>query len=266
MSLCCPLCGSNKFDGSSCKECGYIISDVPSNAAYDSIHNDFKAYSKSSSKYYYSFASDSLAYFESPNLLSIRRLEAEKPPAFSGIYGWYFDELPPYVSKIDCTSVKSGRWPFKSEWWLLYIGKAKNLEERIVNYHINGNHYAEGTMSSLRLSLGCLLSDKLGLTLNYPPESYGKKEKVFNKWLEKHARIAWIRSTIIDEMEKQAIIKYTLPLNYEYNHHPLVQPLSNLRKALRQIVQDQYHKPKKKYFKKAYKTFVSECKSLGIKK
>lgn len=207
-------------------------------------------------------------YFAKPDkIYSLKDLEKTPPPSRRpGVYGWYFDEPPPYVPKNGCTPVKTGLWPFRTKWWLLYIGQADKLKDRIMKYHIGGGHYAEGTMSSFRLSLGCLLSNEYSLRLFYPSESFGKKEKKLNKWLEKHARIAWIETEYIDVVEPKAIEKYILPLNYEHNDHRLVQPLSDLRKAFRKIAKNSDRKPKKKYFKKAYKEFVKQCKSLGIKK
>src|SRR3989304_44045 len=103
---------------------------------------------------------DDIGYFSKPDkLYSLKELKKNNlPPDSSGIYGWYFDRLPPFVPPVGCTVVKDKEgWIFKNRWTLLYIGKAKNLKERIVDYHIDGKHYPEGTMSTLRLSLGCLL-------------------------------------------------------------------------------------------------------------
>ena len=206
-----------------------------------------------------------VSYFANPKkIFSLKELQKFPPPCCLGVYGWYFDEPPPYVPTMDCTPIKPGWWPFRTKWWLLYIGQAKNLKERIVNYHIKGRHYAEGTMSSFRLSLGCLLSDKYGLILHYPPESFGKKDKKLNKWLEEHARIAWVETQLLDTVESEAIEKYILPLNHKHNQHRLKIPLSNLRAEFKHIARSQ--KPKKKYFGKAYKKFAKECKRLGIKK
>lgn len=193
-------------------------------------------------------------------------LEKHPPPRRPGVYGWYFDELPPYVTKDGCVPIKTGRWPLRTKWHLLYIGKAEYLRDRIVKHHIKGRHYPKGTMSSLRLSLGCLLSSKLGLNLNYPPETFGKKEEKFNAWLKDHARITWIEveTEKLKAVETAAIKRYTLPLNHDDKQHPLKEPLSKLRSEFRIIAKND--KPKKKYFKKAYKTFVKECKKLGISK
>lgn len=206
-----------------------------------------------------------VAYFAKPDkIYSLAELEESPPPSRPGVYGWYFDKSPPYVRNNGCTRIKTGRWPFRTKWWLLYIGQADKLKDRIMRYHIGGGHYAEGTMSSFRLSLGCLLSDKYGLILHYPPESFGKKDRKLNKWLEEHARIAWVETENLDEVELDTIEKYTLPLNHKHNQHPLKYPLSKLRTEFKNIAKSQ--KPKKKYFRKAYKKFVKECKALRNKK
>lgn len=208
-------------------------------------------------------------YFAKPDeVFSLKDLQKNPTlcPSRPGVYGWYFDEPPPYVPKNGCTPVKTGFWPFRTTLWLLYIGQADKLKDRIMKYHIGGGHYAQGTMSSLRLSLGCLLSDRFGLKLYYPPESFGEKDKKLNKWLEEHARIAWIETQYLDAMELGAIEKYTLPLNYKHSRYPIAKPLSDLRTAFRNIAKNSNRNPKKKDFRKAYKTFVEECRSLGIKK
>lgn len=212
-------------------------------------------------------------YFKKPKkIYSLRDLIKSPPPSDSGVYGWYFNKLPPYVPKKGCTVIKKGLrlrppFSFRQKWYLLYIGRAEDLKDRISDYHIKGKYYAKGTMSSLRLSLGCLLSEKLGLTLSYPPESFGKKEKRLNKWIEKHMRVAWIETNNIKIVESKAITDHTLPLNYRDNiHHPLAKPLHNLRKEFRNIAKTSVEKPRKKDFKKAYNKFVKQCKALGIKK
>ncbi len=86
-------------------------------------------------------------------------------PAQPGIYAWYFRELPGCVDPTGCLTC--------GDLTLLYIGispkapprngrsaSRENLRKRI-RYHFRGN--AEG--STLRLTLGCLLADPLGIHL-----------------------------------------------------------------------------------------------------
>jgi hypothetical protein len=206
---------------------------------------------------------DDIGYFAKPDkLYSLKELKKNNlPPRSSGIYGWYFDRLPPFVPPVGCTVVKDKEgWFFKSRWTLLYIGKAKNLKERIVYRHFDGKPYAKGIMSTLRLSLGCLLSDKLGLILYYPPESFGKRDRKLNKWLTKHVKVAWIVARNIHVLEEKAIGRYILPFNIKDNEHPFKYPLKHLRRNFKRIAKSGEKETKK--FRKAYKDFATECRSI----
>lgn len=79
-------------------------------------------------------------------------------PRASGIYAWYFDEVPPGVDIRGCHSVSGGV--------MLYVGIAPKEPARNgtlpstqtlwnrVRYHYRGNAYG----STLRLTLGCHLA------------------------------------------------------------------------------------------------------------
>jgi hypothetical protein len=245
MSLCCPNCGSNSFDGASCNKCDYSISNRPLKI------------------------SENIFYFKDPILYSLRELEIVKPPSSSGVYGWYFDEPPPYVPKDDCTPVKTGWWPFRKKWWLLYIGKALDLRFRVYDMHFNNKFWMNKSLSSLRLTLGCLLCKELNLYLkkNSDPQkdyTFGRKgDRKLSHWMAKHARVAWVETVDYVELEYKTINSYVLPLNTKDNPKPF-DPLKNLKDKFTNFAKGQ--KPKKKYFKKAYKKFVKQSKSLGIKK
>jgi len=205
----------------------------------------------------------SASYFRRPDrLFSLKELQKRGlPPKCPGVYGWYFKDPPDCVPLKGCTYKRL----YLTKYWLLYVGKAKNLKQRIVDYHIEGKHYAEGTLSTLRLSLGCLLSRELGLVLYYPPQSFGKKgDKKSNKWLQKHARVAWMETGNIDMLETQSIRKFVLPLNLGDNTHVLKTPLSHLRSRFGNISKKCGHAPKKKDFRLAYIDFVKECRAVGI--
>src|SRR6478672_2547016 len=86
-------------------------------------------------------------------------------PKAAGVYAWYFDEIPPGVPTEGCHTLVA--------WTLLHLdivpkavtmngkpARRTNLYQR-VRYHLTGN--AAG--STLRLTLGCLLSDQLGIQL-----------------------------------------------------------------------------------------------------
>ena len=92
-------------------------------------------------------------------------------PEQSGLYAWYFADVPDLVLVEGCKEFKSR--------YLLYCGicprrssssghprKKRTLRHR-VKYHYAGNAYG----STLRLSLGCLLSDHLGIRLQVSESS-----------------------------------------------------------------------------------------------
>ncbi len=85
-------------------------------------------------------------------------------PALPGVYAWWFREIPPGLVTHECLTHETLT--------LLYVGISpkrppikgrpshQNLRTR-VRYHYRGN--AEG--STLRLTLGCLLAERLDITL-----------------------------------------------------------------------------------------------------
>ena len=101
-----------------------------------------------------------------PDKLWTRAEVLSKPcpvPREGGVYGWYFDAVPPGIVTANHHTVGKAS--------LLYIGispkappkngakpSKQTMRERI-RYHYQGN--AEG--STLRLTLGCLLSEELDI-------------------------------------------------------------------------------------------------------
>lgn len=222
---------------------------------------------------------DLVKYFEQPDKsLSFRRLLKPKnfPPDSSGVYGVFFDswELPPYVPCIDCSFYNRGWWRYKKSWMLLYVGKTSNLRESIINEHHLGHLVRDKAMSSLRQSLGCLLSQKLKICLwkfpDFPRREYTfdeEGEAKLTKWIINHARIAWVETKDYIELGKKVIGRYTLPLNTEGNVHFFIEPLQQLIKDMKECAKflASIKKPKREV-RKAYKRFVKECKRLGISK
>src|SRR5688572_23853962 len=86
-------------------------------------------------------------------------------PRSPGVYGCYFREIPPAVPTEGCI--------VHDDLTLLYVGIAPKaptqngrspskatLRSRL-RYHMRGNAYG----STLRLTLGCLMSERLGIAL-----------------------------------------------------------------------------------------------------
>lgn len=103
---------------------------------------------------------------------------------------------------------------------------------RRVRYHMQGN--AEG--STLRLSLGCLLADQLGIELRRVGSgnrfTFSVGEQRLSEWMEKNARVVWKVCEEPWKLEKKLISTLHLPLNLDQNTGNEFFPvLSGLRKA-----------------------------------
>lgn len=155
-------------------------------------------------------------------------------PKCSGVYSWYFREIPPQVPTEECVQ--------EDGLTLLYVGIApkappasgvasrQTLRKRI-RYHFRGN--AEG--STLRLTLGCLLADHLGIQLRRVGS--GKRmtftewgENSLSNWMGENAFVTWLENEVPWELELQLINTLSLPLNLQGNrNHPFSNILSTIR-------------------------------------
>jgi hypothetical protein len=160
---------------------------------------------------------------------------AHLPPSSSGVYGWYFDALPPTVPTAGCATAGS--------FTLAYVGispkapprngalpSSQTLRSRI-RYHFGGN--AEG--STLRLTLGCLLSEELGLDLRRVGSgtrmTFHEGEERLSEWMRAHARVAFTTCAEPWITEEQLIASLSLPLNLAGNERHLFHPsLTALRR------------------------------------
>lgn len=156
-------------------------------------------------------------------------------PKAPGVYAWYFRSLE-CVPSAACQSCGAFR--------LLYIGispsappvngklpSRQNLHQRL-RYHMQGN--AEG--STLRLSLGCILADELGIELRRVGSgrrlTFSTGEAALSQWLEEYARVAWHVCVEPWELEENLISTLNLPLNLDMNTaNSFHRVLSELRMA-----------------------------------
>jgi hypothetical protein len=156
-------------------------------------------------------------------------------PNSAGIYAWFFDWCPEGIPPEEL--VRSFGFV------LLYVGIApgppsasgksshQTLRHRL-RYHFRGN--AEG--STLRLSLGCLLSQSLGIELRRVGSgrrmTFGAGEQALNDWLGRGARIAWMVCDEPWKTEEYLIRTVSLPLNLDQNrHHLFHSKLSEIRRV-----------------------------------
>ena len=155
-------------------------------------------------------------------------------PPKPGVYAWFFREVPGSVPLEGCVKYNG--------LWLLYIGISPKRPPRIGNpsrqtlrtrirYHYRGN--AEG--STLRLTLGCLLADHLGMELrrvgNGKRMTFTKNgENILSHWMADNAFVAWEVHKEPWLYEDELIRTLSLPLNLEGNRsHPFWYELSRFR-------------------------------------
>ncbi len=146
-------------------------------------------------------------------------------PAAPGIYAWYFGAIPGDIDVSGCHR--------RAGLYLLYAGispkppplngrptSRSNLRQRL-RTHYGGN--AAG--STLRLTLGCLLADELGIELRRVGSGErltftNPGEQRLDRWMAAHALVTW---TVCPEpwLAEAALLggAPSLPLNISGNPH-----------------------------------------------
>ena len=153
-------------------------------------------------------------------------------PRSSGAYAWFFRETPPRVPSVGCFQ--------RDGLTLLYVGispkeptpgkkpSKETIQSRLRDHM--GNTNAEG--STVRMTLGCLLSDALGIRLHRSGKrfTFGEGEAVLNEWLGRNAFVTWTLDPEPWHLEKRLIAALDLPLNIQGNsRHPFYPILKNIR-------------------------------------
>jgi hypothetical protein len=144
-------------------------------------------------------------------------------PRTPGIYAWYFNTALPLIDVKACHQVEGGT--------LLYTGispkapprngrlPSRSTLRRRIQYHYCGN--AEG--STLRKTLGCLLSSRLHIQLRrvgggarYTFTNPG--EQALDRWMHRHAFVTWVEAKAPWEIEGRLLASgLSLPLNIDQN-------------------------------------------------
>ena len=174
-----------------------------------------------------------------PNHLHGLQEARSAAPKLPGVYAWYFDQVPPGVPVEGCHRVAGHV--------LLYVGIAPKAtkasptkpSERTLRCrlgdHVAGN--AEG--STIRLTLGCLLADTLGIQLRRVGSGRRRTftnpgERVLDRWMADHARVTWVAVEEPWVVEKLLLAALSLPLNLQGNRHPFVPTLKRIRREAKQ--------------------------------
>ena len=136
-------------------------------------------------------------------------------------YSWWFDELPAEIDTGGCrrvgghvllyTGISPRRPPMNGR------APSKSHLRRRLQTHYAGN--AEG--STLRKSLGCLLADRLGLTLRRVGSGTRRTlvagERELSRWMGQHAFVSWVLRDCPWALEAALIGTVDLPLSLESN-------------------------------------------------
>ena len=139
-------------------------------------------------------------------------------PKESGVYYWYVTKQGADKLGIDVTNCK-----VKNSKYLVYIGLAKNLNERL-NWHYNDKHSPSGIksgfVSTLRQTLSALLVGEMVTA-----------KEVVDIFLREEMEVEYEICKDYKEKELQLIISHNLPLNLKNNnYHPFHKTLKTARK------------------------------------
>jgi hypothetical protein len=163
-------------------------------------------------------------------------------PKTAGLYAWYFKQRPGPIDTASC-HVRDGMA-------MLYVGiapkkpyadgrRSKTTLHQRVRYHYTGN--PEG--STLRLTLGCLLSQGLALELRRvgsgTRRTFSAGEQALTSWMAANAFVCWVAHPEPWTLEEELISRYDLPLNLDQNkRNAFHRELSQARKVAKQRASD----------------------------
>lgn len=156
-------------------------------------------------------------------------------PKTAGVYAWYFKTVPGAIAVNGCH--------FHDGMPMLYVGiapkkpyadgrRSKSTLYQRVRYHYRGN--AEG--STLRLTLGCLLAEQLGVELRRvgsgTRRTFADGEQKVSEWMAANAFVCWIEAAEPWALEQRLIGDFDVPLNLDQNRHNAFHAeLTSARKA-----------------------------------
>lgn len=160
-------------------------------------------------------------------------------PRLPGVYGWYFREIPPGVPTEHCIS--------HDGLTLYYVGIAPSQGVEPAGQNLASRIYTHlcrtARRSTLRLSLGCLLGDQLGIQLQKTKSgkhfTFGEGEKLLSDWMSENAFVTWVTRNEPWILEEHLIKTLSLPLNLRGNEsHPFHPVLAEMRRKCKQQARD----------------------------
>jgi hypothetical protein len=161
-------------------------------------------------------------------------------PQRPGIYAWYFRNLSGCVDPTNCVSFKDST--------LLYMGispkepsqNGERSSRQTLRSRIRSHFRRDADASTLRLTLGCLLSQKLGIELRRvgagDRTTFAIGEQKVSSWMEENANVVWVECDEPWKVEREVIATLSLPLNLQHNqHHAFWTKLSLIRADARKM-------------------------------
>lgn len=156
-------------------------------------------------------------------------------PAEPGVYGWWFKTLPADIDVSNCIRREDGLV-------LLYAGispskpsSAGVASKQNIRRRIKLHYAGDASVSTLRKSLGCLLSEELGIQLRRvgPTErfKFGSGEEQLSQWMADNALVSWIIHPQPWLLEDELIKTVDLPLNIDGAHNAYTGALKAMRRS-----------------------------------
>ena len=146
-----------------------------------------------------------------------RTTELPKAP---GVYAWYFDQLPPGVPTDGVHRI--------GHRFLLYAGispkKPRSADRKpskgTLRSRVRSHYRGNASQSTLRLTLGSLLHDELGIQLQSTDSgrlTFGAGEADLSAWMADNARVCWAEHAEPWLVESAFIMAVPLRLNLDQN-------------------------------------------------
>lgn len=140
-----------------------------------------------------------------------------------GSTGWWFRELPTTLGTSGCAK--------KDGLTLLYTGISPKKppasggapSRQTLRTRIKTHYTGDAAGSTLRLTLGILLAEQLGIALRRVGSgdrlTFHTGEKQLSEWMHAHALVSWIESVEPWEVGHRLITALDVPLNLDSNGH-----------------------------------------------
>ena len=158
-------------------------------------------------------------------------------PAETGVYAWFFEPAR--------LGIRGGYYEVLVEGQaLLYVGMVpsrrdskKKLRDRIRNHLRN-----TARQSTLRLSLGALLMEKLSLDPKARLDGrvdFDATESTLSGWISEHGSVSWVSHPAPWQIEGSLVRALGVPLNlYGNEGHPFFQILTSARARVREAARN----------------------------